>query len=120
MARQRQDSCLLLIKLILIIQLCYSYHLFVAEATGNHFEKEFEQFQNGDESHCLKNRMSKAELKIEQQGEEIVNLKTTVDESKEVINQLSERLENLGESTTVSSVRDLLFRKKRPFRLIPV
>ena len=85
-----------LITFILIIRWCYSYHFYVTEATGNHFEKEFRQFQNGDESHSLKNRMSKAEFKI-QQGEEIIALKTTVDESKEVINQLSERIENLGD-----------------------
>ncbi len=68
------------------IQWYYSYHFYVTEATGNHFEKEFRLFQNGDESHSLKTRMSKAEFKIQQQGEEIIALKTTVDEFKEVIN----------------------------------
>lgn len=78
-------------------------------------------FQNGVEFHSLKNRMSKAEFKIQQQGGEIIALKTTVDESKKLINQLSERLENFGESATVSSSgRYLLFRQKHPFRLVPV
>lgn len=113
-----------LIKPVLIIQLCYFHHLFTAEANGIHFENEFETFQNGDESISLKTRMSKAEVKIKQQGEEIIGLKTIVEESRNVINQLSNRLADLGETTAISSKKnhdkDLLFRQKRPFRLVPV
>lgn len=123
MGERHQDICWFLLKLLLIIQLCYFHNLFTAEATGNYFD---ENVQYGEESSLnLNDRMSEAEALIKQQGGEISVLKTTVDESREVIYQLSDRLANLGESVVFNknnekSNDEILFRQKRPFRLVPM
>ena len=122
MGEQHQDNaCWFLLKLIVIVQLFFFHNLFFADATGNYAD---EKVQYGEESSLnLKDRMSQAEVQIKQQGGEISILKNTVEESREVINQLSDRLANLGESVKITHEKkndDAHLRQKRPFRLIPV
>lgn len=70
--------------------------------------------------------MSKAEVQIKNQGGEISVLKTTVQEwSTKLINQLNERLADLGAkpvaiSNEAANGGVILERRKRPYRLIPV
>ncbi len=120
MGETQQSTCSFLLKLVLIIPLCYFNQLIVAETTGNQTEG---RIQHGDESFNLKDRMSQAEVKIKQQGEEIYVLKTTVHESKEVINKLSNRLAHFEASAAINNGKrnkDSISRQKRPFRLAPV
>lgn len=115
MVEQHQDICRCLLKVVLIVQLCYFHNIFTAEATGNYFDENDEY---GKESSLnLKDRMSQAEVQHKQQRGEITALKTTVDESREVIIQLNDRLANLGESVIVNNEKNndnILVRQKRP------
>jgi len=120
MGGQHEGIGWLLIKLVLILYLYYFHQQYTAEATGNHFDGSI---QNGDESMNLNDRMSEAEVQISYQGGEIAVLKTTVHESTKIINQLNDRLADLGASVVIKkeAAKDevILERQKRPYRLIP-
>jgi len=111
----------LLCKLILVSHLPCT-QIRPAEAAEIQTYPNITDIKSDTESNC-NDRIAKIEAKGNEQEKEIMKLKTTVVEDREMINFLSERVARLEKSVKTSEAGSdvaILTRPKRPYRLIPV
>lgn len=111
----------LFLKLILVLQLPF-YQIYSVGATENQMDPNVTDKKSDKDSNC-NDRIAKIETKGSKQEKEIMKLKATVVEDRELIHFLSERVARLEKSVKTSGAGSevaILTRQKRPYRLIPV
>jgi len=123
MKKKNREAFWILFKLSILIQL-YSHLRSTTEATQISHTKEnvAEQVEQTDGNN-LNDRMSQIESKSRRQENDISFLKVIIVEDKRTIRQLRGRVSSLESFMLTKNLEpndQLLLRRKRPYRLLPV